>query len=180
MENEKRAELVSFLKAVPSVEFCCVYGSTLHPNNKDKSAMVDYILGVSDPLQWHSQNLKMNADHYASWLRLLGGAKLITQIADEIGVGVHFNPFVTWDDKMLKYGVVGMHDLVQDMLNWERFYLSGRLQKPCHNFSKGTRKSDLAITLINQQCIKSTTVRGTKDISKVVKGVGTTKNRCHG
>ncbi|KAJ0080661.1 hypothetical protein Patl1_12132 [Pistacia atlantica] len=130
MENEKRAELVSFLKAVPSVEFCCVYGSTLHPNNKDKSAMVDYILGVSDPLQWHSQNLKMNADHYASWLRLLGGAKLITQIADEIGVGVHFNPFVTWDDKMLKYGVVGMHDLVQDMLNWERFYLSGRLQKP--------------------------------------------------
>ncbi|KAJ0016799.1 hypothetical protein Pint_11923 [Pistacia integerrima] len=130
MENEKRAELVSFLKAVPSVEFCCVYGSTLHPNNKDKSAMVDYILGVSDPLQWHSQNLKMNADHYASWLRLLGRAKLITQIADEIGVGVHFNPFVTWNDKMLKYGVVGMHDLVQDMLNWERFYLSGRLQKP--------------------------------------------------
>ncbi|KAJ0082255.1 hypothetical protein Patl1_12125 [Pistacia atlantica] len=130
MENEKRAELVSFLKAVPSVEFCCVYGSTLHPNNKDKSAMVDYILGVPDPLQWHSQNLKMNADHYASWLRLLGGAKLITQIADEIGVGVHFNSFVTWNDKMLKYGVVGMHDLVQDMLNWERFYLSGRLQKP--------------------------------------------------
>ncbi|XP_031259001.1 phosphatidate cytidylyltransferase, mitochondrial-like [Pistacia vera] len=132
MENEKRAELVSFLKAVPSVEFCCVYGSTLHPNNKDKSAMVDYVLGVSDPLQWHSRNLKMNADHYASWLRLLGGAKLITQIADEIGVGVHFNPFVTWNDKMLKYGVVGMHDLVQDMLNWERFYLSGRLQKPVH------------------------------------------------
>ncbi|XP_044495729.1 phosphatidate cytidylyltransferase, mitochondrial-like isoform X2 [Mangifera indica] len=55
MEKGKRAELVSFLKSVPFVEFCCVYGSTLHPNNKDKSAMVDYILGVSDPLQWHSQ-----------------------------------------------------------------------------------------------------------------------------
>ncbi|XP_044497666.1 phosphatidate cytidylyltransferase, mitochondrial-like [Mangifera indica] len=105
LENEKRAELVSFLKAVPSVEFCCVYGSTLHPNNKDKSAMVDYILGVSDPLQWHSQ---------------------ITQVADDIGVGVHFNPFVTWNDRMLKYGVVRMHDLVQDILNWETFYLSGR------------------------------------------------------
>lgn len=23
-----------------------------------------------------------------------------------------------------------MHDLVQDISNWERFYLSGRLQKP--------------------------------------------------
>jgi hypothetical protein len=31
---------------------------------------------------------------------------------------------------MFKYGVVRMHDLVQDILNWERFYLSGRLQKP--------------------------------------------------
>lgn len=69
-------------------------------------------------------------DHYASWLRLLGGAKLITQVADEIGVGVHFNPFVTWNDRLLKYGVVRMDDLVLDILNWERFYLSGRLQKP--------------------------------------------------
>lgn len=31
---------------------------------------------------------------------------------------------------MYKYGVVQTDDLVQDMLNWERFYLSGRLQKP--------------------------------------------------
>ncbi|KAJ0081349.1 hypothetical protein Patl1_12113 [Pistacia atlantica] len=31
---------------------------------------------------------------------------------------------------MLKYGVVRMHDLVQDIMNWERCYLSGRLQKP--------------------------------------------------
>lgn len=31
---------------------------------------------------------------------------------------------------MLKYGVVRMDDLVLDILNWERLYLSGRLQKP--------------------------------------------------
>lgn len=125
-----KAELESFLNVLPPVDFCCVYGSALHPNNHDKSTMVDYILGVSDPEQWHSQNLKMNKRHYASWMAHLGGARLITQIADEIGVGVHFNPFVSWNDKMLKFGVVRMHDLVQDILNWERFYLSGRLQKP--------------------------------------------------
>ncbi|KAG4118984.1 hypothetical protein ERO13_D11G050975v2 [Gossypium hirsutum] len=62
--------------------------------------MVDYILGVSDPLQWHSENLKMNADHYASWMVLLGGAKLITNVADKLGVGVHFNPYVTWNNKV--------------------------------------------------------------------------------
>ncbi|XP_022748769.1 phosphatidate cytidylyltransferase, mitochondrial isoform X4 [Durio zibethinus] len=130
MDDEKRAHLLSFLKVIPPVDFCCVYGSVLHTTNHDKSTMVDYILGVSDPLQWHSENLKMNADHYASWMVLLGGAKLVTEVADKIGVGVHFNPFVTWNNKMFKYGVVRMHDLVQDILNWERLYLSGRLQKP--------------------------------------------------
>ncbi|XP_041023632.1 phosphatidate cytidylyltransferase, mitochondrial isoform X4 [Juglans microcarpa x Juglans regia] len=71
--------------------------------------MVDYILGVSNPEQWHSQNLQMNKNHYASWMVHLGGPKLL-----------------------LKYGVVRMHDLIKDILNWERFYLSGRLQKPVH------------------------------------------------
>ncbi|CAE6050828.1 unnamed protein product [Arabidopsis arenosa] len=132
METTQREELSSFLSVLPPVDFCCVYGSTLHPNNQDKSKMVDYILGVSDPMQWHSQNLKMNSDHYASWMVHLGGARLITNVADKVGVGVHFNPFVNWNDRKLKYGVVRMHDLVQDILDWNRFYLSGRLQKPVH------------------------------------------------
>ncbi|CAH2041010.1 unnamed protein product [Thlaspi arvense] len=145
MEKEQEDQLASLLSVLPPVEFCCVYGSSLHPNNADKSSMVDYILGVSDPLKWHTEasckllylpfslyNLEMNPDHYASWMVQLKGAKLITQVADEIGVGVHFNPFVTWKDKMFKYGVVRMDDLIRDLLNWEKFYLSGRLQKPVH------------------------------------------------
>ncbi|XP_038711882.1 phosphatidate cytidylyltransferase, mitochondrial isoform X4 [Tripterygium wilfordii] len=31
---------------------------------------------------------------------------------------------------MFKYGIVRMHDLIRDVLTWDRFYLSGRLQKP--------------------------------------------------
>ncbi|CAI0393697.1 unnamed protein product [Linum tenue] len=100
MKNEEKTELAGFLKTLPPVQFCCVYGSTLHPNNSDKSSMVDYILGVADPLKWHSENLKLNRSHYASWMVHLGGAKLVTKVADGIGVGVHFNPFVTWNDKV--------------------------------------------------------------------------------
>ncbi|CAI0546320.1 unnamed protein product [Linum tenue] len=100
MENEEKTELAGFLKTLPPVEFGCVYGSTLHPNNSDKSSMVDYILGVADPVKWHSENLKLNRSHYASWMVHLGGAKLITEVADGIGVGVHFNPFVTWNEKV--------------------------------------------------------------------------------
>ena len=32
--------------------------------------------------------------------------------------------------QVIKYGVVRMQDLAWDVLTWERFYLSGRLQKP--------------------------------------------------
>ncbi|KAK4783860.1 hypothetical protein SAY86_018228 [Trapa natans] len=133
MEDDKKAELAGFLKVIPPVEFCCVYGSSLHPNNQNKtSTMVDFILGVPNPIQWHSQNLKLNRDHYASWIARIGGEKLITRIAEDIGVGVHFNPFIDWNDKVLKYGVVQTHNLMKDVLSWNRFYLSGRLQKPVH------------------------------------------------
>ncbi|KOM25507.1 hypothetical protein LR48_Vigan107s002600 [Vigna angularis] len=101
----------SFLQVLPPVEFACVYGSSLHPSNCDKTTMTDYIIGVADPKQWHSE---------------------ITGVADEIGVGVHFNPFVSWNGKLFKYGVVRMHDLLQDVHYWEKFYLCGRLQKPVH------------------------------------------------
>ncbi|XP_026427047.1 phosphatidate cytidylyltransferase, mitochondrial-like isoform X1 [Papaver somniferum] len=129
---EKKNELGGLLDILPPVDFCCSYGSSLLPNNNDKGSMVDYMIGVSDPLQWHNQNLKMNRNHYASWMMQFGGPKVITGVAESIGVGVHFNPYVTWEDRMVKYGVIRMHNLVQDLLNWESFYLSGRLQKPVH------------------------------------------------
>ncbi|KAF3630774.1 putative haloacid dehalogenase-like hydrolase domain-containing protein 3-like [Capsicum annuum] len=48
-------------------------------------------------------------------------------IADDIGVGVHFNPFVSCNNKMVKYGVVQMHDLIQDILGWERSQMAMKL-----------------------------------------------------
>ncbi|XP_017240790.1 uncharacterized protein LOC108213493 isoform X3 [Daucus carota subsp. sativus] len=136
MDNDNRHELSGLLKTLPPIDFCFMYGSSLHPNNNDKSSMIDYILGVSDPQQWHSENLQLNRDHYASWLMRLGGARLVTGVADGIGVGVHFNPFITYGDKMYKYGVVRVDDLIQDILDWKTFYLSGRLQKPEDLYTK--------------------------------------------
>ncbi|ERN11701.1 phosphatidate cytidylyltransferase, mitochondrial [Amborella trichopoda] len=129
--NSRAEELAAPLNDLPHVDFCCAYGSSLLPNNSNKKPMVDYILGVSDPMQWHSQNLEKNRHHYGSFLAYLG-SRTITQVADEIGVGVHFNPYVRFEDKVIKYGVIRMHDLLQDVLTWNRFYISGRLQKPVH------------------------------------------------
>ncbi|XP_008787872.1 phosphatidate cytidylyltransferase, mitochondrial isoform X2 [Phoenix dactylifera] len=131
MEERKTAELAGPLELFPPVDFCCVYGSALLPNNNDKTSMVDYILGVADPIQWHSENLERNRHHYSKWMVRLG-PRAIIRVADGIGAGVHFNPFVEWRYKKIKYGVVQMHNLAMDVLTWDRFYLSGRLQKPVH------------------------------------------------
>ncbi|XP_029124345.2 uncharacterized protein [Elaeis guineensis] len=139
MEELKTADLAGPLELFPPVDFCCVYGSALLPNNNDKNSMVDYILGVPDPIKWHLENLERNRRHYSTWMVRLG-PRAITRVADGIGAGVHFNPFVEWRDKVplvlnltkIKYGVVRMHDLAMDILTWDRFYLSGRLQKPVH------------------------------------------------
>ncbi|XP_077211872.1 translocator assembly/maintenance protein isoform X1 [Tasmannia lanceolata] len=149
----EKVEVEAPLHILPSVEFCCAYGSSFLPNNQDKTTtMVDYILGVSDPLKWHSENLEKNRDHYSSWMALLG-PKMITQIADGIGVGVHFNPFVMLNEKrMIKYGVVRMHRLVEDSLNWDRFYLSGRLQKPVH-----VLVDNLDLVTVNEVNLKAAT-----------------------
>ncbi|XP_073124169.1 uncharacterized protein [Henckelia pumila] len=176
MDSVKRLELTSLLEILPPVEFCCIYGSSLHPNNSDKTSMIDYILGVADPRQWHAENLKNNPSHYASWMALvehewycfyllvlnmvrLGGARLITDVADDIGVGVHFNPFITHNDRRFKYGVVRMHDLVQDVLGRERFYLSGRLQKPMYIsiFQVNIILDSLGIAELNSVNLKAAT-----------------------
>ncbi|RLN11809.1 hypothetical protein C2845_PM09G07420 [Panicum miliaceum] len=132
VEEGRAAELAAPLRdLLPPVDFCCAYGSTLLHARPDRTSMVDYILGVADPLQWHSENLERNPAHYSRWMGRFGSGA-ITGLADRVGVGVYFNPFVEWRDKRIKYGVVRMKDLAMDVLTWDRFYLSGRLQKPVH------------------------------------------------
>ncbi|XP_057832805.2 uncharacterized protein LOC131043591 [Cryptomeria japonica] len=128
-------ELAEPLKHMPPVEFAFAYGSGVFPQPgrvvKDEEPMVDYILGVADPIQWHTENLQRNRDHY-SFIMAHFGSKTVTEVAEKIGVGVHFNAFVPWKDKKIKYGVIRMHWLIRDVLNWDSLYISGRLQKPVH------------------------------------------------
>ncbi|KAI4295324.1 hypothetical protein L6164_035381 [Bauhinia variegata] len=81
MESRNKAEFEGFLKILPPVEFACLYGSSLLPTNKDKSTMTDYILGVADPQQWHSETLKVNKNHYASWI-----AHLVHIVVDNLDI----------------------------------------------------------------------------------------------
>ncbi|KAI1134388.1 mitochondrial matrix Mmp37 [Hypoxylon sp. FL0543] len=90
--------------------------------------MIDFIFGVSYTQHWHSLNLMQHRDHY-SMLGSLGSAA-VSYVQDKWGAGVYFNPYVTVDGILIKYGVVNIDTLCRDLSEWDTLYLAGRLQKP--------------------------------------------------
>lgn len=111
-------------------------GSTLHPNPPEaiskvqggNQKMVDFIFGVSFSQHWHSLNLQEHRKHYSSLGSL--GSFAVSKIQDSIGAGVYFNPYITVNGVLIKYGVVNLDTLCKDLSEWNTLYIAGRLQKP--------------------------------------------------
>ncbi|CAJ2514041.1 Uu.00g021600.m01.CDS01 [Anthostomella pinea] len=90
--------------------------------------MIDFIFGVSHTQHWHSLNLTQHRDHYSALGSLGSGA--VSHVQDKWGAGVYFNPYVTVEGILIKYGVVNLDTLCRDLSQWDTLYLAGRLQKP--------------------------------------------------
>lgn len=93
-----------------------------------KGKMIDFIFGVSYTQHWHSLNLNQHRDHYSGLGSL--GSYVVSQTQDRLGAGVYFNPYVTVNGTLIKYGVVNLDTLCKDLSQWNTLYLAGRLQKP--------------------------------------------------
>ncbi|KAL6246691.1 Mitochondrial translocator assembly and maintenance protein 41 [Rhinocladiella similis] len=110
--------------------------SKLHPSPPEaimkvqdgNQKMIDFIFGVSYSQHWHSLNLQEHRDHYSAVGSL--GSYAVSKIQDSFGAGVYFNPFVTVNGTLVKYGVVNLDTLCKDLSEWNTLYLAGRLQKP--------------------------------------------------
>ncbi|KAI9823980.1 MAG: Phosphatidate cytidylyltransferase, mitochondrial [Phylliscum demangeonii] len=112
--------------------------SALHPSpasalaaaakGPGKEKMVDMIFGVSHTQHWHSLNLTQHRDHYSAVGSL--GSAFLSNVQDRWGAGVYFNPFVTVNGRLIKYGVVNLETLCKDLSEWQTIYLAGRLHKP--------------------------------------------------
>jgi mitochondrial translocator assembly and maintenance protein 41 len=115
------------------IRFAFAYGSGAYPqkgySDKDyDDTMVDFIFGVTHPEHWHSLNIRQNPNHY-SFLKTFG-VKTITHMQEKMGARVYYNPDIRVNGTIIKYGVVSMHHLERDLLEWETLYLAGRMQKP--------------------------------------------------
>ena len=90
--------------------------------------VIDFIFGVSYTEHWHSLNLAQHRDHYSG----LGsfGSGIVSRVQDNWGAGVYFNPYITVNGTLIKYGVVNLDTLCTDLSEWNTLYIAGRLQKP--------------------------------------------------
>jgi translocator assembly and maintenance protein 41 len=149
-EEFKRA-LRDILRKLPPITYAFAYGSGVfpqsdasasritnspHPNppeailkwQKGGGKMIDFILATRFTEHFHSLNLGRHRDHY-SFLGSLGSG-FVSHVNDAYGAGVYFNPYITVNGTMIKYGVVNLQTLHRDLTDWDTLYLAGRLHKP--------------------------------------------------
>ncbi|RHZ52888.1 hypothetical protein Glove_456g24 [Diversispora epigaea] len=132
IDNESNEKLKKILHNFNApIRYAFAYGSGVffQKGYDEKSKpMIDFIFAVSYPQHWHSLNLKQNKNHY-SFIRNLGSGA-ISSLQENVGAGIYFNPYVQMDDMVIKYGVISINKMCQDLLDWENLYISGRMQKP--------------------------------------------------
>lgn len=133
-----------------NLKFCFAYGSGVfkQKNNESSSNMLDLIFVVRNPYQWHAENIRRNPEHYAQPLRYFGH-KAITNLQETWGAKVYYNTLIkTSDGRDIKYGVISEISLVEDLLDWNVLYLSGRLHKPVEIVVEPDNNSQLRTALV--------------------------------
>ena len=126
------------------MNFAFAYGSAVfqQTGHKDVSKnMIDFVVAVDEPVEWHKENLARNSKHY-SFLKYLG-AKSLAHIQENWGARVYFNTMVPCEGRLMKYGVISTESLKNDLLDWETLYIAGRLHKPVL-VVRGPKDNDLA------------------------------------
>lgn len=128
------------------IRFAFAYGSgvfsqkeagpehTKRPAIKDKETgeekkMVDFVFAVSHPEHWHGLNRQQFPKHY-SLISRLSGAEVVMGWVQRAGAGLWYHPYVKMEGELVKYGVIDIETLCNDLLDWETLYVAGRMHKP--------------------------------------------------
>lgn len=106
------------------------YGSGVFQQKgyEGETPQIDIINIVDDTRDFHRQNLLNNSHHY-SGLKYLG-LGMIEKFQNWGPVHMYFNPFVNIEKSMVKYGIILKSNSLKDLVEWDNFYVAGRLQKP--------------------------------------------------
>ncbi|MBT3720057.1 hypothetical protein HN789_07870 [archaeon] len=112
-------------------QFAMAYGSGAFPQEGyTGKKQIDFIFGVENPREWHLQNFENNPNDYPLLGRLALKNQKFFNLVQNSGAGIWYIPFVPFEDQNIKYGVMSIDRLEQDLENWETLYAAGRLHKP--------------------------------------------------
>eukprot|EP00904_Undaria_pinnatifida_P001568 jgi/Undpi1/11411/HiC_scaffold_30.g13708.m1 len=148
-------ELTELVSAFPEVEFAFAYGSGVmqqqgyaeHVRSPPEMPMVDLVLAVRDSETWHKNNLERNPGHYSGLGRLLGAGG-IARVQEGFGAKLYYNALVpisttSHRGRSMKYGVISMEHLTEDLNDWTWLYTAGRLHKPVRVIQGSERASPM-------------------------------------
>jgi len=111
--------------------FAMAYGSGVFEQegyDKEEKPMVDFIFGTHSTQEWHKNNLQNNKNDY-SLISKVFGSKFINYL-QKTGAKIYYNPYVQFQGSTIKYWIMSMDDIVQDLQEWKTLYVAWRLQKP--------------------------------------------------
>ncbi|KAI1724940.1 mitochondrial matrix mmp37 domain-containing protein [Ditylenchus destructor] len=122
-------ELIECLP-LETVEYAFAYGSGViqQSNERRQEKMVDFVLVSRDSLAFHKENLVLNPDHYAFVRRWTGSRNVY--VLQTKAARIYYNTLVRSKDRIIKYGIIDVQDIVTDLIDWNWLYTAGRLQKP--------------------------------------------------
>lgn len=131
-----RQKILSILNAMrlPKYNYAFAYGSGVFSQTTKAKAvggtapMIDMVIAVEEPAHWHVMNMHANPHHYPWWARLFGGWAV--RATQNIGAKMWYVPYVQVQDEIVKYGVISLEDMCEDLLCWSTLYVSGRMHKP--------------------------------------------------
>lgn len=125
-----KEEILEFMKNKPETIAVIGYGSGINPQRgqENRKPQIDLIVVVDDLKKWHALNIKKNPKDYSF------SGKLFFKYAPKrwlrSGGKITYMTYIPFNGSKYKIGTIEKDDFLNDLKNWETFYMAGRMQKP--------------------------------------------------
>lgn len=125
-----KAEISKFMDERPESIGIIGYGSgvNVQKGQEDRKPQIDLIVIVDNLKKWHTENIKKNKKDYSFTSRIFfkhGPYKLLKS-----GAHICYMTYIPFNNREYKIGTIEVSDFLNDLINWETFYMAGRMQKP--------------------------------------------------
>ncbi len=123
-------DILNFMSTRPKCIGIIGYGSgiNLQKGQENRKPQIDLIIIVDNLKKWHMKNMKMNPSDYSFSSKLF--FRYINNDLLRSGGKICYMTYIPFGDREYKIGTIQKNDFLNDLGNWDTFYVAGRMQKP--------------------------------------------------